>query len=742
MRNDASSPGNPCNAAVRSCAFPEGKIPSKFKIGNQTIRTFLSRDPMGDRYSILFGSTNHLYDINVSFGGPFELSHEDFAEILRRSSALRHPCLVPYFACGDDNGVIWLRSGHGGGVPAQHTATMGTDDAGEPVEGELADDEGSRCFPTLRSMLNACGGDFALEDCDLIIGDLAEALAFLHSNGAYAGDITPDTVFLDRVHRHSGMIAKLRFYNWPAKTTPELIAKDLSQAGEIIALLVGDTRRPGSHAVKKLIKLSEELRSPPPGMTGVDFLKALTDTANLQRTPRQKNQPYSHAKITAHGTPEPPSDEAGLKETGGETHKIRRSSHSSHPGAVRHRVRRHKKTHRNRVLDFADERVKKAVTAFAVILVFAAIILTAFGIYSGVKYFDHRRILNQRLEEPRGFSAVTVLDPDTGEVFTRTQLSVDYYTSDQLQTAAAEGDSAAAARMCATRVLTAPSDPQIRAESIAVLAPHLENLESRSEVEPTAAYWRACAIMLAIAGEPDYAAAIANLKSASDAGHVNAKILLGDWYAAHRSVPNAAEDRRALSLWLEAAEAGDSEIHPSVTPRIMKFVREGRGFHKDDTVPIDFVRSAATAGNAEAAMMMADIYEEGRYVEQSSPSALSWLRNLASNVNAPAHTRSEAQRRMAEMFAAGRGSPQSDSAARIWFERSAALGNALAMKSLAEFLETGRGSDSGNPDPEAAHLWRSKAETAEPPPEPEDSFPFISAVRASAAAFNENSTEK
>ena len=223
---------------------------------------------------------------------------------------------------------------------------------------------------------------------------------------------------------------------------------------------------------------------------------------------------------------------------------------------------------------------------------------------------------------------------------------------------------------------------------------------------------------------------------------VNAKILLGDWYAAHRSVPNAAEDRRALSLWLEAAEAGDSEIHPSVTPRIMKFVREGRGFHKDDTVPIDFVRSAATAGNAEAAMMMADIYEEGRYVEQSSPSALSWLRNLASNVNAPAHTRSEAQRRMAEMFAAGRGSPQSDSAARTWFERSAALGNALAMKSLAEFLETGRGSDSGNPDPEAAHLWRSKAETAEPPPEPEDSFPFISAVRASAAAFNENSTEK
>ncbi len=296
MRNDASSPGNPCNAAVRSCAFPEGKIPSKFKIGNQTVKTFLSRDPIGDRYSILFGSTNHLYDINVSFGGPFELSHEDFAEILRRSSALRHPCLVPYFACGDDSG----------GVPAQHTATMGTDDAGEPVEGELADGEGSRCFPTLRSMLNGCGGDLALEDRDLIIGDLAEALAFLHSNGAHAGDITPDTVFLDRVHRHSGMIAKLRFYNWPAKTTPGLIAKDLSQAGEIIALLVGNTRRPGLHAVKKLIKLSEELRSPPPGMTGVDFLKALTDTVNLRRTPRQKNKPYSHAKITGHMAPPNP----------------------------------------------------------------------------------------------------------------------------------------------------------------------------------------------------------------------------------------------------------------------------------------------------------------------------------------------------------------------------------------------------------------------------------------------------
>ena len=75
MRNDASSsPGNPGRAAVQSCAFPEGKIPGNFKIGNQTVKTFLSRDPIGDRYSILFGSTNHLYDINVSFGGPFELS--------------------------------------------------------------------------------------------------------------------------------------------------------------------------------------------------------------------------------------------------------------------------------------------------------------------------------------------------------------------------------------------------------------------------------------------------------------------------------------------------------------------------------------------------------------------------------------------------------------------------------------------------------------------------------------------
>ena len=736
MNKDTSPSGKPTGAALQVGCFPEGKIPVKFKIGNQTVRSFTSHDPIGDRYSIVFGSTNHLYDINVSFGGPFELSHNDFAEILRRSSALRHPCLVPYFACGDDNGVIWLRSAHSAGVSAQNTATSGLDDHEELSENELADEDGNRCFTTLRSLLNACGGNLEDEDRNLIIGDLAEALAFLHSNGAYAGTITPETIFLDRVRRHSGMIAKLRFYNWPATATPELIAKDLSQAGEIIALLVGAGNRHGSQTAQKLIRLSEQLRSPLPEMTGMDFLSALTDTIKLHRTPRHLKKTASDTAKTTIGSS---TGGADPDDAGAATGKIH---HLSHQGREQRRVRRHKKTARSGILDLADDRVKKAVTMFAVILVFAAIILTAFGIYYGVKYFDHRRILYQRLEEPRGFSPVTVLDAETGKAFTETQINVDYFTADQLQAAVVEGDSAAAARLCVTRVLEAPSDLQVRAESIAVLTPLLENLESRAQAEPSAAYWRACAIMLAIAGEPDYEAAVSNLQSASSSGHINAKVLLGDWYATRRSVPNTEDDRKALSLWLEASGAGDSETRQNVAGRIIKFVREGRGFNKGDTAPVDFIRSVATGGTPEAMMMMADVYEEGIYVEQSYATALSWLRDLASNMNAAFYLRSEAQRRMAEMFAVGRGSPQSDTAARTWYARAASLGNAEAMKAFADFLETGRGGDEGESDPEAVKEWRLKAETAAPPPAPEDTFKFIAAVRTSAAVFNDQYKEQ
>lgn len=670
-------------------------------LGRHGIRQYVGRDPfLGDRYAVLFGTTNRVYDINVASGEPEAATLQDYAAVVETTAALRHPCLFPYFACGEDDGLVWIRSEHTDGVPDWVTHSV------EPKVSGASDDETDVeiCFPTLQSLLEATGGRLAAKDRNLIIGDLAEVLAFLHAHGSFAGAITPETVFLDHTYRHATLIARLRYYAFPASAATDATSRNLRQCGELIQTLLAATSpaRPGK-LDQALTTIASHLVADGTYADGVALYDAIChafENANVPRSDRftkQKPHPAAEAKAPSQSSSEPDANIAVER---------RRSS--------RHR---HHRRHHLRAFNSSSSTGQIVAMVLRIALMFAGIVGVGVGVFLGMKYLEDRERSHMRITSAERYSAITIIEDTPPEVALQGfPERIEDYSREQLQTAADLGEPVAAARLAILTLLDDPRNPAMRNRADRILELRLTALEHLAKTDPVATYWLGYAWMVGLGGAPDATQAVATLERAIAKGHADAGILLGDWHAARSPTPNPEDDRRAMYCWRAAfgnpAKWTTTQI--DAIDRIIRFVREGRGFKNDDADLARLLQRAAAAGHAESILLVSELHEQGLLVEPNDAIALSWLRRLGSNDTIAPALRAEVQRRMADKFAAGRGTPASASAARIWYERAAKLGNVKAMLAPADLCDSGIGAEDGRKTPDEARYWRDKAAATKP----------------------------
>lgn len=678
-------------------------------LGNQTVRHFVGSDPFGDRYAVVFGSTNRLYDVNISPGPSAHFRLSDYEELLARTSSLRHPCLIPYFACGEDKGITWVRSEHSEGVPDWVTTSIETV-SGRPLDGPSGEDN-EICFTTLRALLNATNGRISNKDRNLIIGDMAEALAYLHANKLHAGTLAPETVFLDKTFRHSNMIARLRFYAWPEATTPERMIEDLRQAGELVLLLLAASdKTKGIKLYKALSDFALTLGTPSAIRDGKEFygeLCAIFEENGEFHKPRTEKRQVAYAADGSVLEPLAISKNVQVPVAGSE--RRHRSEHHRH----------RKKNPGQRKFDSNSATGQMLSAALRIGVMFASIVGVGLAVYFGMKHLDNRRRANTLITSAQRYSAISMIEEESEKVdMSAFPENVLDYTPEQLKTAAGQGDAVATARLAILALAENPADPGLKVEADAILAPSMSRLEVVAMTDPVAAYWYGYVRLLGISSQPDTEVALTHLNRAIENGYADARILLGDWLANRTPGGNAEDDRQAMQQWRDAfgnpAKWTSTQI--DAITRILAFVRQNRGIKDGDVELSKLLTQAATAGHLDAMMLASELNDSGRILENSPSTALSWLRRIASNASTPDSMRAEAQRRMAEMFAAGRGTPASHSAARIWYERAAKIGNKAAMLTLAEFCESGKGEENGKRDYDEARYWRDQAASAVPPP--------------------------
>lgn len=91
-----------------------------------------------------------------------------------------------------------------------------------------------------------------------------------------------------------------------------------------------------------------------------------------------------------------------------------------------------------------------------------------------------------------------------------------------------------------------------------------------------------------------------------------------------------------------------------------------------EKAPLNLVSQAAEEGNAQAQLVLGNMYEQGRGVEQSSDMAAEWIRKAADQESFLA------QLQLAKMYFDGRGVPQDYSEAFSWLMSAVNLGKARA----------------------------------------------------------------
>ena len=702
---------------------PSGRLAPGMLLGRHGIRQFVVRDPLlGDRYAVVFGTTNRVYDINVACDEPGSATLRDFEAVVQATAALRHPCLFPYFACGEDGGIAWLRSEHTDGAPDWVTRSVSPVSPEKPGE-ETGEEPEPVCFPTLQSLLDATGGRLDAKDRNLVIGDLAEALACLHAHESFAGEISAQTVFLDRTFRHSSLIARLRFYAFPEEDCAEAPARNLRQLGELIqVLLAASGRTRNAKLDKALAIIARALVEGGSYADGAALYEAVRNALEDAGEPRSDRQDKRPAQRRAEAEAASPSDAASDPATAVHRH---RSSHHRH------------KKRRSHALNSGSSTGQIVAAVVRMGLMFAGIVGVGVGVFVGMKHLENRDREQRLITSSKRYSAITIIEDKSAEAALQGfPERVDDYSREQLQTASDLGDAVATARLGLLALLEDPRDPASRESADLLLQPRLDALERRAKTDPVAAYWHGYVRMVGLGGPPDASLAVASLERAIAQGHADAGVLLGDWHAARGPEADAEGDRRAMNCWRTAFgnPAKWTTTQLDAIDRIIRFVRAGRGFKNDDADLARLLQSAAAAGHAESVLLVSELYEKGLLVEKSDSTALSWLRRLGSNDAVDPALRAEVQRRMADMFAAGRGTPASSSAARIWYERAAKLGNVKAMLSLAALCDSGVGAEGGRRTPDEARYWRDKAAATKPPSPPAPVARFTREMLPPAAA--------
>lgn len=241
------------------------------------------------------------------------------------------------------------------------------------------------------------------------------------------------------------------------------------------------------------------------------------------------------------------------------------------------------------------------------------------------------------------------------------------FLHERLASVAAQGNVAAPA-ISAWLALIAPGTPQLEAAQVAALS-HASNNKLGMGYSLLVNYHRQ-------RNEP--VVSNAWLKFASDAGDPDAQAAIGVSLF-ERATTDAGRDE-ALRLVMSGAQGGSAHG--------MRFMAYRSRLEKDWAAVQGWLLAAATAGNIEALLELAELYEwERPGVEGTPGQAADVYQALASE---PPYA--EARRRLAAMALAGRGIDKDIAQAERWLLQDAEAGDGESALQLAGFyLVTGEG---------------------------------------------------
>ena len=684
-------------------------------VGSHSVRRFLGTGPLGERYEVFYGSTNHLHCLTVP---PEGVPDPGYAAYLRMAAPLfREPCLDHPFAAGEDGGIPWLRSELPPGAPEWALASpLDPDQLPKGDRSEATSRDGKRRYllvPTLADLIRSAGPDLAQKDRDQFLGDVFQGLAALHAAGIPCGPLRASEIDLDRFARTRSAVARIRFWGVVEAEgpTPELLAADLKGAAEFVLVLAAAT---GGRPSRTDAALRDFARSLDSGAwpTAVEAREA------LERLFRETGSGYArHRDPDAAPKPRfvPPDPEPA------------RGGSSSGSSSRRHASSRRQGPSGLELVSTGGEVARRTVQFLRGVFLILAIVGVGVGVYLYLRWADERQRREHAIVSADTYNAVTVIPLSLTEAAGGADASgldgLFEMPRDLLEAEAEAGNALASARLALESVLSAPpADRRAAADAAAPrLAPLLPALAEAGKEDAAAAYLHGYAMLLGLGAPADPEAAFRELGDAAARGSARAALLLGDWFASEAPLPagfpaeRLARDREALARYRAAGGelAAPTPLWRAAADRIAAILRRASSVSDFAGDWGAWRRSAALSGHIPS---MAVLGGGGPFAPASPADALEWLRRVERYPGALPWVRAWAQVRMAAMFAEGSGVPRSDSSARLWYERAAQAGNRPAMLAAAEFFESGRGRNDGRPDPLGAESWRAKADEA--PPEP------------------------
>lgn len=732
------------------------RLPAGARIGRCTVAAFIGREPLGERYAVHYGSTQHLLDLVVPPDVPGAPTLEDYrAHIRSLEPVARHPALAHRFVAGldpclppvrpaavsdfdygdfdassgadeaptpapDPKRIPWMRMEHVAGVPqwALRTRLDGDVVRRTLLPGDAGTGDETPDVPNLALFLAASRGVADPAELTCLLGDVLDALASLHRAKLPGGAPTASDIALDRTAHSSAPIARLVRYAespWDGMSS----ARDLDAFSVLLREASGSLpeKSPVADAYAKFADALDAGSFPTAVEAYNEWVKFATDSglaaeargADPPPPPRPRAHPVRHARSTP--PPEPP------------------------PRQMSRRSRRRG----NSTFGFlsSDSEAMRRVRAFFGATVFLVTICAiGFGVWFYMTWSDERDRERYAQTYMADAPVVTVIPTEApGEETEESGATAAYRLSGPaLASAAAAGEPFARARVALNALLGAAPEaptPEILAEADSAMAAILPELLDTAADDAAAAFMRGAGALLALGRPREPTVAWRELEASANAGFPPAAVLFGDLvcggescaapdFAPKGALPPdfAARDRRAVGYYRMAVDSiGVSPaLRAAAIGRITSLLRRA-----PKTPPAKFVeelrpvvRSAALDGSVPAMSLMA---LGGNFGATNAVEALDWLRRVnRSSASSPA-VKAWAQTRMAARFARGVGTPASESAARVWYERAAMLGNGTAMRRWADYLESGKGDANGLGNPHAAAEWRAKAEQAEPEPD-------------------------
>ncbi len=662
------------------------------RLGPNRIRRPLGTTVIGSFYEVTYASTSAVY-------GLFVLAADlatDLTVVQRVVQALceaPHPCLARPYACGCDEGLIWIRSELSTGVPLK-AFDLPPAPADDPWPlGEMVVHAGR-----LRQLFH---GTVPQEVAWPILADLTEALAFLHHTGLQLGPMTTESVVFMPLKHEQGVIAKWAGYGLIEVQNPELARQwtprdDVRSVGAVFReLLCGNFEAPPLTAWPEWTSFLDRTEDTTEDGGFADGSELLEGFQALLRSKRIAWEPRKTAEEPAPAPGGAPPKSAPHSPRQHQRHKRIGTKRGHHSG---------QSDHGSAPLQIGP--------AFKMLLLFILIGVIGFAAYWFTSYDvrQRERGYDRSLLHRRGRRT------DTGDPAPQTVAStpLDTLSRAELRERHESGDYIATLRLA---FWTAQGDDQTGPDlgAGAALARAALARPTATDLDPEQAdaevlYWTGKAFLTGLGTETDAERGEALLRAAAEQhSHPRAMSLLGDYLAFGPGAPTTDRDIAALTLWRQAVDA-----HPEwnnhaaeVSERAIAFVRRGRGIPRGEGVPplVRWLERLARRRHVSAMLSLGVFSLEGKLVPLNETQAMDWFRGAAQR-GSP-----EGMRRMAWMFERGIGTPQSDTSAATWYQRAAEAGDAEAMTLLADLMAEDRGGP-GAGDAAVIAEWRRRAAEA------------------------------